>query len=95
MEYTPRIMYKMREVIVNFTSFRLTFLALEQSFDYPSASGLTLVNTLRLKKIRCYFANDIFKCIFLNKNVLVLLKFLPKVPINNIPTLVTRRQAII
>ena len=49
-------------------------------------------NTLRLKQNRCHFAEDIFKCIFLNENVLISikisLKFIPKGPINNIPTLV-------
>ena len=39
-----------------------------------------------------YFADDVFKCIFLNENVWILLKislrFVPKVPINNIPVLV-------
>ena len=50
---------------------------------------------------------DIFKCIFFNENVLILikisLKFIPKGPINNIPAFIgsdngmvpTRRQAII
>ena len=37
-------------------------------------------------------ADDIFKCIFLNENVWILieisLKFVPKDPINNIPSLV-------
>ena len=39
-----------------------------------------------------HFADDIFKCIFLNENVWIpikiSLKFVPKVPINNIPALV-------
>ena len=39
-----------------------------------------------------HFADDIFKCIFLNENVWILikisLKFVPKGPINNIPALV-------
>ena len=38
------------------------------------------------------FPDDIFKCIFLNENVLILikisLKFVPKGQINNIPPLV-------
>ena len=38
------------------------------------------------------FADDIFKCIFLNENVYISietsLKFVPRVPINNIPALV-------
>ena len=39
-----------------------------------------------------HFADDIFKCIFLNENIWITikisLKFVPKGPINNIPTLV-------
>ena len=39
-----------------------------------------------------HFADDVFKCIFLNENVWILLKislkFVPKGPINNIPSLV-------
>ena len=39
-----------------------------------------------------HFPDDIFKCIFLNKNVLISikisLKFVPKGQINNIPALV-------
>ena len=38
------------------------------------------------------FADDIFKCIFLNENVCIpikiSLKFVPKGPINNIPALI-------
>ena len=50
------------------------------------------VNTLRpIQNVR-RFADDVFKCIFLNENVWISLqislKFVPKVPINNIPALV-------
>ena len=49
-------------------------------------------NTLRLKQNGRRFADDVFKCIFLNENVCILikisLKFVPKCPINNIPALV-------
>ena len=49
-------------------------------------------NTLRPRQNGRHFPDDIFKCIFLNENVLISikisLKFVPKVPINNIPTLV-------
>ena len=52
---------------------------------------LTL-NTLRLRQNGRLFSDDIFKCIFLNENGRILikisLKFVPKVPINNIPALV-------
>ena len=53
---------------------------------------MDLVNPLRPRRNRRYFADDIFKCIFSIKNVLisikVSLKFIPNGPINNIPALV-------
>ena len=49
-------------------------------------------NTLRPRLNRGHFADDIFKCIFLNENVLISikisLKFVSNGPINNIPALV-------
>ena len=49
-------------------------------------------NTLRPRLNGRHFADDIFKCIFLNENILIpikiSLKFVPKGPINNIPSLV-------
>ena len=51
-------------------------------------------NILRLRQNGCHFADDIFKYIFLNENVWILikisLKFVPKCPINNIPALVQK-----
>ena len=50
------------------------------------------VNTLGPRQNGRHFADDIFKCIFLNENIIISikisLKFLPKAPINNIPALV-------
>ena len=50
------------------------------------------LNTLRPKQNGRHFADDIFKCIFLNENGWIPLKislmFVRKGPINNIPTLV-------
>ena len=50
------------------------------------------LNTLRPRQNDHLFADDIFKCIFLNENVRfpikISLKFVPGVPINNIPALV-------
>ena len=50
------------------------------------------INTLRPRQNGRHFPDDILKCIFLNKNVWILikisLKFVPKVPIYNIPALV-------
>ena len=50
------------------------------------------LNSLRPRQNGRHFADDIFKCIFLNENVWIpikiSLKFVPKGPINNIPALV-------
>ena len=51
-----------------------------------------LFNTSRPRQDGRHFADDIFKCIFMNENVWIpikiSLKFVPKGPINNIPALV-------
>ena len=53
---------------------------------------IALVNTLRSRQNGRHFADDIFKCVFLNENVwipvTISLKYAPKGPINNIPALV-------
>ena len=50
------------------------------------------INTLRPRQNGRHFADDVFKCIFLNENVWISikisLKFVPKGPINNIPAMV-------
>ena len=49
-----------------------------------------IMNTLRPSQNGRHFTDDVFKCIFLNENVWILLKlslkFVPKGPINNIPS---------
>ena len=54
--------------------------------------GLLIFNSLRPRQMAVLLTDDIFKCIFLNENVLtsikISLKFVPKGQINNIPTLV-------
>ena len=56
------------------------------------ACSASLLNTLRPRQNGRHFADDIFKWIFLNKNVWISinisLKFVPMGPNNNIPTLV-------
>ena len=51
-----------------------------------------MINTLRPRQNGRHFPDDIFKCIFLNEkawiSLKISLKFVPKVPINNIPALV-------
>ena len=55
-------------------------------------NNLGLINTLRLRQKGRHFPDDIFKWIFLNENAWILinisLEFVPRGPINNIPTLV-------
>ena len=49
------------------------------------------LNTLRSRQNGRHFADDIFKCIFLNEIIWIsikILKFVPRGPINNIPALV-------
>ena len=62
------------------------------SFRSKMPVNLIDVNTLRPRQNGRHFADDIFKCIFLNENVWISikisLKFVPKGPINNIPSLV-------
>ena len=51
-----------------------------------------IFNTMRPRQNGRHFADDIFKCIFLNENIWILikisLKFVPQRPINNIRALV-------
>ena len=55
------------------------------------------LNTLRQRQHCRHFAKDIFKCIFFNEDVWILLKIsvksVPNVRINNIPALVKKRLA--
>ena len=55
-------------------------------------SSVGAINTLRPRQNGRHFADDIFKRIFLDENIRISikisLKFVPKGPINNIPTLV-------
>ena len=50
------------------------------------------INSLRPRQNRRHFSIDVFKCIFLDENawipMKISLKFVPQVPINNIPALV-------
>ena len=58
----------------------------------PYTGNSYTINTLRLRQDGRHVANDIFKCIFLNKNVWFRIrtppKFVPKRLFNNIPALV-------
>ena len=54
--------------------------------------NMAVINSLRPRENRRQFADDVFKCNFLNENVWIpikiSLKFVPKGSINNIPALV-------
>ena len=58
----------------------------------PQLSSQHLVNTLKPRQDGLHFADDIFKCIFLNEDKRmsfnISLKFVPKDPVNNIAALV-------
>ena len=59
---------------------------------YISITPHGWLNTLRQRQNGRHFPDDILKCLFLNENILMVikisLKFVPKVPINGIPALV-------
>ena len=67
---------------------KLGFYQIEEEFRLHFAD----INTLRPRQNGRHFADDIFKCILLNENVWIpnkiSMKFVPKGPINNIPSLV-------
>ena len=64
----------------------------EQLIEIPGVSSCWRVNTLGPRQDGRLFPDDTFKRIFLNVNIIISnkisLKFVPKGPINNIPTLV-------
>ena len=78
----------------NIVTFSVLYSPLRPPFLPLTACSTSrfIINTLRLRQHCCHFAYRIFKCIFLNENVWILvkisLKFVQKVPINNIPALV-------
>ena len=63
----------------------------ENNSMIPNLQKQLSLNSLRSRRNKRHFAGDIFKCIFLNENDLILikitLKFIPKGRINNIPAL--------
>ena len=64
----------------------------DEVLDYIIAPGVNIFNTLRPRQHGRHFPDDIFRCIFLNENdwisLEISLKFVSKIPINNIPALV-------
>ena len=62
------------------------------SFGKPHHGATAPLKHIEVGQNGCHFPDDIFKCIFLNENVLISIKispkFVPKGPMNNIPVLV-------
>ena len=86
-EYIKMIFSKYRLLLINISYSTLLFRDLSDI-----SWNIMALNTLRPRQNGCHFPDNIFKCIFLNENVWILLKislmFLPKVRIDNIPALV-------
>ena len=84
---TVRMMDRMVEA--NHTAEEAAFLGCSRSFITIRLST-TGINTLRPRQNGRHFADDVFKCIFLNEMCEFCLRFhwSPKGPINNIPPLV-------
>ena len=81
--------------ISNRTQWTISYTPTDFQSDW--LMGITVLsgfNTLRPRQNCSNFPDDIFKCIFFNENMWILLKislnFVPKVWINNIPALVQR-----
>ena len=90
---------KISEILIAIQTFSFKRMHLKMSSTKwpPFCLGLnvlreTAFNTLRPRQNGRRFADDTFKCIFLNENVRISIKislmFVPKGPINNIPALV-------
>ena len=96
------VLYKLVHIYYCTSAHILSYIILTYLIEMASRASYFL-NTLRPGQNGRHFADNIFKCIFLNENVWIpikiSLKFFPKGPINNIPALVQimawRRQAII
>ena len=84
-------MVELTKSISFFQCFLCVYFICEISYGAGADVGW-LLNTLRPRQNGRHFADDIFKCIFLNENVWISLKislkFVPKIRINNILTLV-------
>ena len=83
-------------ILINLNYYHLKFCDVAQ-FSYPNwkqwdAITYPCLYTFRPRQDGRYFADDVVKCIFLNENMWIslkiLLKFVPKGPIKNIPTLI-------
>ena len=73
---------------VNSALFIITYKHTDASYTQNSKGQVNICNTMRPIQNCGHFADGIFKCIFLNENAWISLKFVPNVRINNIPALV-------
>ena len=78
--------------LLAFFNLLMYFHAFMRVYQFLPPPPIKSVNTLRPRQNGRYFAEDIYKCIFLTENVWILinisLKLVPKGQINNIPALV-------
>ena len=78
--------------VILYTLFCIERVLLGSPWYRDISFAIVFVNSLRPRQNRRHLADDVFKCNFLNENVWIpikiSLKFVPKSPINNIPTLV-------
>ena len=83
------LMYWVQEYSIQTTSVPAPYMRIPLHYQYITRKG---INSLRPRQNGGHFADDIFKCIFLDENVWILIKFslnfVSKGPINNIPVLV-------
>ena len=87
------VKYRVNEFLLRSSiSFHCLSYDTEQLHQYRGYDMEEYINSLRPRRNRRHFADDIFQCIFLNENewisLRISLKFVPKVRINNIPSLV-------
>ena len=92
---TEAFIYSARSVTLSNVDFIIYFFRSDRVIIiciWNSCGSTVTINTLRPRQSGRYFADDIFKCIFLNENawisLKISLKFDPKVRIDNVPALV-------
>ena len=93
-QHTHVLLFQNYFCLLGLSQIQDTIQTVNISFVVQSLNQFSMsrVNTLRPRQNGRHFADDMFKCIFLNENVWIpieiSLTFVPKGPINNIPALV-------
>ena len=87
-----QIFHSISPVMLEYLAFLSTQQKTRQYTCLPPAIHHTKINSLRPRQNGRHFADDTFKRFFQNENVWISIKisleFVPKAPINNIPSLV-------